>query len=89
MQFIRLLHCSEWRRPWERDDNKFKMAAYFWNGNLLHFQRIVVDYQLNIPCKYFEVSTNNTLNEHFYCQVVKQNVFKDVCEYEANCVVIL
>ena len=65
------------------------MAAYFWDGELLHFQRIVVDYQLNIPCKYFEVSTNNTQNEHFYCQVVKQNVFKDVCEYEAYGVVIL
>ena len=34
-------------------------------------------------CKYFEVITENTQNENVFCQVMKQDVFKDVCKFEA------
>ena len=37
-----------------------------------------------LRCKYFEVSTENIQNENVYCQVMRQDAFKDMCEYEAS-----
>ena len=39
-------------------------------------------YQLKLSCKYYELSTENIQNENVHCQVIKQDVFKGVCEYE-------
>ena len=42
-------------------------------------QGLAVRYQLNITCKYFEVYREHQ-NVNVCCQVVKQDVFKDMCE---------
>ena len=42
----------------------------------------MVHCQLKLSCKYYELSTENIQNENVHCQVIKQDVFKGVCEYE-------
>lgn len=40
----------------------------------------MVHYQLKIPCEYVEVNTDSVQNENVYYHVMKQNVYKGVCE---------
>ena len=58
---------------------KFKMAAYSAMEKFSLLQGLAVRYQLNITCKYFEVYREHQ-NVNVCCQVVKQDVFKDMCE---------
>ena len=60
---------------------QFKMAAYSAMESFSLFQRLVDSGTLLIAhSKYTFV---NTQNENVRCQVMKQRVLKDVCEYEA------
>ena len=64
---------------------KFKMAACSAIMQSFRFTNDLWDTILNkLRCKYFEVSTENTQNENVYCQVMRQDAFKDMCEYEAS-----
>ena len=57
--------------PGNEIHNKIKNGGLFCSGTFSLFQRLVVHYQLKIPCNYFEVSPENFQNENIYCQVMK------------------
>ena len=57
--------------PGNEIHNKIKNGGLFCSGTFSLFQRLVVHYQLKIPCNYFEVSPENSQNENIYCQVMK------------------
>ena len=72
---------KEGRGPGNEIDKTIQCGGLFCNGKFFTFPTTCGQWH-TIDCT-FQVYFLNTQNENVRCQVMKQHVFKDVCEYEA------